>query len=315
MTDFTGHDRADKPKSPLGQRLDAPLDALDLPGLAARWFGGVLRFRLQGLAAFAADPGLPGRIRGALGERLKLSASEAAIAGQPCPWQPPCAFEVLWRKQGRMSAGLDHASPWVIGLDPVAGDLEVTLTLFGFANEFMAAASEAMTAALLGDVDWRGATGLFVPRLSILERQIGEAAAIEAPPPLDTLRLAMLSPLALTGADPRERPGSLVSGLARRLETLARWHDATLAPLVDPRALGQRAAALDWQFDEVVVLNWQRGSRRQDKAIPMRGIVCGIEISGLGPDDADLRLLLALGEACFFGADVAFGCGRYALAG
>ena len=303
------------PKNPgaLAARLDAPADALDLAGLAARWFCGQVVFRLKGLAALAGDPGLPGRIRGAFGGRLLQAASSEAIGGAPCPWQPPCGFEALWRKQGRMAQGFDHASPWVIGLDPEDGDLLVHLTLFGFANDYAAAACEAMTAALWRDVDWAGTTQLFVPRIDIAGREMRTLAGVAPPPPASGAVLEMLSPLALTGADPREKPGSLLAGLARRLEGLARWHDATLAPALDPRALGQRALALDWRFDGADLVHWQRGSRRQDRAIPMQGLVARIGIGGLEPGDHDMRLALALGETCHIGADIAFGCGRYGL--
>jgi len=37
---------------------------------------------------------------------------------------------------------------------PLHNDLNVTLTLFGFAGDWLAAAVEAMTAALVHDVDW-----------------------------------------------------------------------------------------------------------------------------------------------------------------
>ena len=307
-------DRAGAVGGEIGQRLDAPPETLDLAGLAARWFRGIVAFRLAGLAALAGDPGLPGRIRGAFGERLMQAASPQALAGQPCPWQPPCAFEALWRKQGRIEPGFDHASPWLIGLDPLDGDLVVRLTLFGFANEFIAAASEAMTAALLRDVDWRGQTGLFVPRIAIAHRWLEERAGVDMPPRAERAEITMLSPLALTGADPRDKPGSLVSGLVRRLQGLARWHDAALAPAIDPRVLGQRALELEWYFHQPQVLAWQRGSRRQDKAIPMQGLVCQIMISGFADGDDDLRLALALGETCHIGADAAFGCGRFELA-
>lgn len=296
----------------IGQRLDAPAQSLDMAGLAKIWFSGQVRLVLKGLAPLAQDPGLPGRIRGAFGARLMQAASAQALAGQPCPWQPPCAFEALWRKQGRMVPGLDHGSPWVIGLDPVDGDLEVALTLFGFATDYMAAATEAFTAALRADVDWAGQTGLFVPRPDISGRQMGERAGVAAPPPASSAALEFLSPLAMTGADPREKPGSLVAGLVWRLESLARWHDSTLAGAVEARAMGARALALDWRFDGQVV-SWQRGSRRQDKAIPMQGFAGHAQAAGLGAGDDDLRLALALGETCHIGADTAFGCGRYRL--
>lgn len=307
------HDRADKPKGEIGQRLDAPQSVVDLAGLCAIWRRAGVTFRLSGLAHLIIDAGLPGRIRGAFGERLKASASVQALADMPCPWSPPCALEALWRKQGRMSGGFDHASPWVIGLDPFRGDLDATLTLFGFANDFLPAAVEAMTAALAHDVDWRGQTGLFVPRIDITGRRVVETEGITPPLSARGFVLRFVSPLALSGADPRERPASLFTGLGQRLESLARWHDATLGPGFDRPRLAERARALTFDFGECDSVSWTRGSRRQDRAIPMRGLITGLEIGGPGAADPAVGAMLALGATCHIGADAAFGCGRYEL--
>lgn len=306
-------DRADKPKGEIGQRLDAPEHCVDVATLCAIWRRGVVTFRLSGLAHLVIDAGLPGRIRGAFGARLGASASSEALADRPCRWRPPCAFEALWRKQGRMNAGFDHASPWVIGLDPHRGDLDVTFTIFGFANDFLPAAVEAMTAALAHDVDWRGQTGLFTPRIDITGRRVVETEGIDPPPPARGFVLRFVSPLALTGADPRERPASLFTGLGQRLESLARWHDATLGADADRPSLAVRARALEFAFGDCDIVSWTRGSRRQDRAIPMRGLVGGLEIGGPGAADPDLGAMLALGATCHIGADAAFGCGRYEL--
>ncbi len=306
-------DHADKLKGEIGQRLDAPEREVDVASLCVIWRRGIVTFRLAGLAHLITDAGLPGRIRGAFGERLKASASVQALADQPCFWDPPCAFEALWRKQGRMSGGFDHASPWVIGLYPIRGDLEATLAIFGFANDFLPAAVEAMTAALAHDVDWRGQTQLFVPRIDIVGRRVIETEGIVPPPPAKGFVLNFLSPLALSGVDPRERPASLFTGLGLRLESLARWHDASLGPDFERPSLAARARALDFAFGECDIVSWTRGSRRQDRAIPMRGVICQLEIGGTAAADPAVGAMLALGATSHIGADAAFGCGRYKL--
>gem|GEM_PF-965859 len=306
-------DGADKPKGEIGNRLDTPEREAGLAALCALWRRGIVRFRLPGLAPLITDAGLPGRIRGAFGERLMTSASSEALAGQPCPWDPPCAFEALWRKQGRMAAGYDHASPWVLALDPIRGDLNVTLTIFGFANDFLAAAVEAMTAALVHGVDWRGQTQLFVPRITIAGRRVTETEGIAPPPAASGFVLDFLTPLVLSGADPRERPASLFTGLGQRLESLARWHDVTLGHDFGRPSLAARARELDFAFGECDIVTWNRGSRRQDRAIPMRGLMGRLEIGGAGARHPDVGAMLALGATCHIGADAAFGCGRYEL--
>ena len=304
---------AANPHGEIRQRLDAPAHAVTLTDLCALWQRGLITWRLAGLAHLITDAGLPGRIRGAFGEKLMAGASHQALDDRPCPWTPPCAFEPLWRKQGRLSGGYDHASPWLLALDPVHGDLDVTLTLFGFANDWLPAAAEAMTAALAQGVDWRGATGLFVPKIEILGRRLTQTEGVTPPPPAHAYRLDFLSPLALTGADPREKPASLITGLALKIEALARWHDVTLGTAFDRQSLAARARALDYRFSDGDTVTWTRGSRRQDRAIPMRGFVGQLEIGGTDAMFADLGAMLALGATCHIGADAAFGCGRYEL--
>lgn len=298
----------------IGARLNASTHMLIPTQLAQIWFRGVATWRLRGLAPLAPDAGLPGRIRGAFGQRLAAGASPEALRDLPCLWSPPCAFEALWRKQGRLAAGFDHASPWVIGIDPHRGDLDVTLTLFGFANDWLPAAVEAMTAALVHDVDWAGQTRLFVPRIEIADRHVTEFEGVEIPPAASGFVLTFVAPLALSGADPRDRPASLITGLGQRLEALARWHDATLNGAFDRTALAPLAHALDYAFYDSEIVTWTRGSRKQDRAIPMRGLTGALAISGSATENHLTGVLLALGATCHMGADAAFGCGRYVLA-
>lgn len=306
-------DRAERPKGEIGVRLDKPERVVDIAALCGIWRRGIVTHRLRGLAHLAPDVGLLGRIRGAFGTRLASAASSQALDGHPCPWNPPCAFEPLFRKQGRMSDGFDHASPWTIAIDPRRGDLEVTLTVFGFANEFLAAVAEDMTAALRHDVDWRGRTSLFVPKIEIAGRRVVETEGIAAPPQADRFVLDFVSPLAITGNDPRAKPASLITGLGQRLESLARWHDVTLGDELERRTLAPLARSLEYNFVEYDVVKWTRGSQRQARAIPMSGLVGRLEIAGTTARDPRFGAMLALGATCNLGADAAFGCGRYEL--
>ena len=199
-----------------------------------------------------------------------------------------------------------------LGLDPIHGDLDVTLTLFGLANDWLPAAVEAMTAAL-SDVDWAGQTGLFAPRADILGRRLTETTGIAPPPPAESFSLDFVSPLALTGADPREKPASLFTGFGLRLEALARWHDVSLGEAVGRPALAELARTLEFRFGDCDSVRWTRGSKRQDRSIPMLGIVGRLEIGGQGTSMGDAGAMLAMGATCHMGADTAFGCGRYAL--
>ncbi len=118
-------------------------------------------FGSKELAAAANDLALAGRIRGAFGEELLRGASPQSARGAPCPWEPPCAFEALFRKQGRMTPGTDFPSPWVLSIMPQRDDLLVQMSLFGVGCEWGSAAAEALTVVLMGRVDWKGRPAAF----------------------------------------------------------------------------------------------------------------------------------------------------------
>jgi hypothetical protein len=306
--------RGDENDDPVGARLRQPSESCGAMAFAEHVYAQTLVWRMADYAALAIDPGLIGRIRGAFGAALLDSASPQVLAGLPCPWSPPCAAETLWRKQGRMTPGLDFPASWLIAIDPVQGALDVSLTLFGFSCDCMPAAAEAMTAALLLRIDWRGETGLFVSAPRIHSRRLHVRERLDlAPPGVDEVALAFLSPAVLSKASPLDDPAPLFGGLPQRLVGLARWHDLRLdtRDLPQVRALFER---IDWRWRDSMLLTWRRGSKKQDKAIPMSGAVGTLILRG-APDDLDaLWPVLAYGEVFGVGADAAFGCGRYAMA-
>lgn len=173
-----------------------------------------------------------------------------------------------------------------------------------------APSERASNAEIVRDVDWRGQTGLFVPRIEIVSRRVVVTLGIAPAPAAVRFVLDFVSPLALTGVDPREKPASLFTGLGQRIEALAHWHDVTLGEAFERPEL---ASTLDFEFGECDIVTWTRGSRRQDRAIPMRGLVGRLEISGAGARNRIVGAMLALGATCHVGADAAFGCGRYEL--
>lgn len=295
------------------QRLLAPSEQITIAELAERWFVGHIEVLIAGYGKLAADPGLPGRLRGAFGTALAAGASAESLAGSPCPFDPPCAFEALFRKQGRMMAGLDLPSPWVIGALPRRSDLAVTLSLFGFANDWAPAAAEALTRTVVELVDWKGGTSVFLPKVAIKRRSLRLMQGVTSPGIRQDVVLAFVSPLTLTGAKPQDRPASLITGLAARVGGLARWHDVAIDERTNWKELKERAHGLEYGFSEIEKVRWTRGSRRQDRSIPMNGVIGRLAITGeLGDDIASL---LVLGETCHMGADVALGCGRYRIAG
>jgi hypothetical protein len=295
----------------IGAFLRTPAEAVDLAAFCARFQASRIRVRLDGMAPAATDLALAGRLRGALGNVLVRTASPETAAGKPCPWDPPSAFEALFRKQGRMTPGTDFPSPWVIGVTPRHGDLEVTLTLFGIATEWAPAAAEAMVDAC-ARVDWPAAAKVFVPAARAVERRVDRVTIADLPNDAGAVALTFLSPLVGSSKNPVEAPASAFTSLGLRLEGLARWHGLTLAP-VDWRALAGLLVSAAWMWSEADIVTWQRGSQRQDKWIGMKGVLGSLHVEA---DPATMRAiapLLQLGRVAHVGADIAFGCGRYRI--
>jgi hypothetical protein len=295
------------------RRLLTPMRQVDLAELAAIWTVHTIRFRLAGLGRLAGMPALPGRLRGAFGKALMAGASDEALAGKPCSFDPPSAFEVLFRKQGRLTPGLDLASPWIILLDTQRGDLVVSLRLYGFAVEWAPAAAEAMTRAVRELVDWRDMAGGRGPVARSIERRADTRVGCEAPAGRDGLDIELVSPLVVTGHDARDKPEGLLPGLGARISALARWHDVALEERVDWSAIKQAARRLEYVFTETAFVTWRRTSERQRRVIPMGGVTGRLTISGV--IGAEIALLLAIGETCCMGADTTLGCGRFRVSG
>lgn len=296
---------------PIGARLRAPTDILSLGEFVSALRMAEVTIRVEELASLVSDPALPGRIRGAFGEVLMEGASENALQGAPCDFDPPSAFEVLFRKQGRMTPGTDFPSPWLLGLDPYRGDLIVRLTLFGMATDWAPAAAEALASALRR-VDWSGGDGRFVPRWRIVARRYGQRTLPELITDdtslITSFVLETLSPVVLSNGGAHERPASLFSTLSQRVEGLARWQEASVE--TDWREIAGRLHQLDWQWSDTERIEWTRGSRRQDRSLRMQGLTGRLTISGSPEELATLEPVFRLAGQIHIGADVAFGCGR-----
>jgi len=295
----------------VGDFLRSPADHVDLAEFLDRFEARRIKIRIAGAAAALLEPALIGRLRGALGDILLRTASPQAIAGQACPWRPPCAFEALFRQQGRMTSGTDFPSPWVIGVQARRGTLEVILTLFGKAGEWAPAAAEALVEACIR-IDWRAAANGFVPALTILDRSM-ERVTLDTSAIKEQTELEFLTPLVVSSQDAATSPVSAFTTFGLRLEGLARWHGLTLEP-VDWSALAVNLRTAEWNWSDMEVVNWQRGSRRQGRWLPMRGVVGMLHVAADSRTLAGIAPLLCLGAVAHVGADIAFGCGRFRIA-
>lgn len=297
----------------LSRFLLEPEEQVGLSGLCRLWREIVVR------AVCRMEPapwglGIPpwvlaGKVRGAWGEELKASASPRALAGEPCPWVPPCGLDVFFRIQGKLTGGLEIPKPFVLRVTyaPEKKLVVIELALFGLAGEYAPAAVQSLAAALQHRLRWaRGQrAGCRVEMLTL--RQADPVLLLEGE---YKACLRFLTPLSQrSGQEQMVNPPSLITGLAGRLSGLARWHGVELA--ADFSAVKSIAQGLQWEAHEKEPVHWFRQSQRQGaRTIPMSGFWGDIWLRG---DLLPLVPLLALGQRCHAGGRTTLGMGRYHL--
>lgn len=289
--------------TPLDRRLMEPVESLPLAALADGWFHQTVTLTVAGGGMVASDPAFPGRLRGAFERALMTGASDTALAGGPCPWDPPCAYGVLVRDHGTIASGLTLPRPMVMRAAADGADLAVMLTLFGFACDWITAAADALTAGV------RGGITLPVGETRITGRRIDSFDGVAVPMGARAVALDFLTPVSLRGGtDPRRGLAGFVGALANRVFGLARWHDAHV--LEHRRSLLAAADRVRVDATGLHRMEWRRGSVKQDRWLPMEGETGTLILDG--PLDP-LLPLLALGAVVHAGARTTFGQGAYRL--
>jgi len=293
--------------SPLEQRVRSPHRQLTLSELAGQWFHALVAVRAIGAASLAHEPRAPGWVRGAWGEQLKHAASAEAVAGQPCPWQPPCALDVFFRCQGHVTPGLEIAKPYTVGLAADGGDLIVELRVFGFATDWLETAADALVRSLRQGI--RALDGR--QGLTVTSRQTQVFDGLELPPAAPALALEFQTPLLLRRDDPSAPlMPSLIASLGNRISSLARWQDAGITADWPAIKVAAHALASHEQFEPYAGHDRSSG-RQQGRRIPVEGQRGTLRLAG---DLEPLLPLLAIGQTCHAGSHAALGQGRYRIA-
>ncbi|MEQ8585025.1 MAG: hypothetical protein RLO01_13465 [Thalassobaculaceae bacterium] len=288
----------------IARRLLSPPQELTLEELAEAWAHTVTVWRCSGKGHLADDLSAPNKIRGAWGRAMMRSASAEALDGKPCPWEPPCALHVLMGDHGGAGRGLHFPKPFVIQLESDGPNLLVCLTLFGFANDWRAAAVEAMTAALREGVKIPGRMETLEPVGIAMEAHAG----LCLPPETGAAHLMFRTPVQLrSGTALHGSLAALVSSLGNRVSGLGRWQGVLVS--ADWRGIKQAAAGLDIEVRAAQPAVWRRKARRGgDHALP--GLLLSLRISG---DLTPVLPLLVIGQTCHAGSHAALGMGRYDL--
>jgi len=273
-------------------------------GIAESFRIAQVSLSLPGAAELVANPALPGKVRGALGTALHDAASTEARAGVPCPWEPPCAYQVLWQKNGELRPGYALPSPFVIEANAVGDDLWLTVRLFGAAGDYLGEVSDALVRGVRAGLS---GAGRLDPARRVMQAQDGVAV----PAIRGMAELAFVTPVLIRNTEKGNHvaPLALLKGLVDRIDGLARWSGLRLGEAPKAEAL-DAIAALDGSWEQAEVVPWRRGAMRQGKVLPMGGAVGRVVYRG---DLRPVAPLLALGEICFAGARAAFGQGRYRI--
>lgn len=277
---------------------------VDLATLADRWTMQDLRVLVPGHGALAQDAWTLHRFRGALGHALWVGASAEARADRPCPFQPPCGYALFHGTTDPDGMGAGNDRPFTLEADDLDGDLLLTLRLFGMAGDWASEFLAAMVAACRSGLD----TGTRGQRRALPVQMATRAPAAlpGALPPHAGVTVETVTPI-VQKSDGKAQASldvaSLLSALARRLESLARWHG--LRPGWDSRAIGR--VAQTYCADAQAMLGAATVPTGRDTG-RLRPAHAGL--LRLPPPPPDLAPLLRLAPAVHLGADIAYGAGR-----
>ena len=294
--------------SGLVRQLTHPSRRMSLEDLAATWTTASVSARIPDYAALAHDTTLLRRIRGGLGQVFMQSASTEALAGNPCPWQPPCALDVFFREQSRVGA---HGvpKPFVLAGSRIGADLRIKVTLFGAAIDWMPAVSHALVCTLRNGVAWRAQRpDIFLPKASVTNVSVSGQEGVRTVPDGGPAILEFLTPMNAEHDDPRDRPATVIARLARRVEGLARWHDIALDE--DWNQLSAIWGAAEYDTHMLHPVTTPRRSGRKAQNFSMFAVDGSLAIGGLSPP---LRALLAIGVSTHIGKGASEGFGHYQL--
>lgn len=292
----------DMPATGLALWLSRPERVAGLKGISALWREHEVRVVLAPVAPLR--PGFGGHLRRSFLGGLAPGASDAARAGHPCNWEPPCALDVFLREQLR-SGGDGLPKPYVLFWRQEGPAVEVVLRIFGTACDWAPAAAEGLSAGLTGILPWsKVVPGQGLPR--ILSR-VQTAPGGPEPVSEGLLTLHLVTPMDDEGTRPddtRDVAARLLSRAIRRVDAVARWQGAAL----DDKALRTLTAQAHAVQAVATRLRPAQNISPNSKGEMRRSNVLTGEID-LPLLPADLRLLLSLASRCHVGRHTNEGLG------
>ncbi|NLO80567.1 MAG: CRISPR system precrRNA processing endoribonuclease RAMP protein Cas6 [Xanthomonadaceae bacterium] len=290
-----------------------------IPILAMR-----LRFRAERPLHLPVYPG--GLWRSAFGKALR---DLCCITGAPncrgCPALAGCGYGMLYEPPVRLPENRGLAShynelpqPYVlspVGRQPDERSALLDVILIGRAARRWREVLDAAAALRLGRQPLRLVEATPLPISGELPSRPGEAAVPQPPPAPKRVRVHLLHPLRLRRENRYLGPQdfdfrTFFTTLCRRISMLRAQED-DLAPLeADYRWLAERAQAVHVADACLRWVEWKRYSARQQREIPMGGIVGVFTAAG---DLEPLWSWLWAGQWLHVGKGTVMGLGRYRL--
>lgn len=163
------------------------------------------------------------KVRGALGHALLDGASPEARQRLPCPWNPPCALDILFRQRPLPGIKAGAPPPYSLAADVAGRQLRISLRLFGVAAESCAAEiADALVRGLRRGLDLDEAR--IIP-IEVDHREIKQCDAVtRRPPAAERIALQFLTPPApRSDGSPVGDPAALLRGVYDRVIGMARW--------------------------------------------------------------------------------------------
>jgi len=295
------------------RRLLAPAQSVTFAELATGWRSLEISVVVPRFGSVAANQSLLSDLRGAVGRALMAGASPASLAGGVCDWEPPCANDVFFGPKPALRVSRhthEIPKPLVLSAVPKAGDLVLTLRLFGFACDWAGEVRAALAEAARERLDWKWlAQGLFLGDPAPIG--VHQRSPVLVHNPVDIPQrtvMRFMTPIDCKNTDPVDRPESILSRLASRVWLLARWQDATVE--VDWSALSSAWRNLEISVAYAAGRVVRRSSTRTGKRFVEQARELELDMVG---NLSAVWPLLVIGEQAHVGRGTTAGLGRYIL--
>lgn len=290
----------------LADDLRAPPFPMAVETLAERWEIHVVRAVAPCPEGLEDYPEISIRLRGAMGRALHDLPPRFSVTGR----ERPHAYDVLFSPLVRDAGGDEVPRPLLARAWIADGLLHAEVRLFGDAMAWADDAGPALLMALRGGLALSGRSRR---RVAAEPDDVYEARTwhVAVPDRIDYASLTFRSPVTTRlGGRLSGDPRSILRGVLRRVEAMARWQGAALLPPTDAACRALETVAVDARA--LHFYRATRHSRRQgDRAIPMAGHLGRLVLTG---QLAPLVPYLAIAETCNIGSHAGLGFGWYDLA-